>query len=327
MHTTIHRRRLLQGTAAALALPAWMQAQASNGFPSKPLKIIQPLPSGGAADSASRLLATAMEGPLGQAVMVENKPGGAFMVAMNTLKSAPADGYTLISLNAGMLATQAVYGQFDIFKELVPIVGTGETDVTFTTSGKQPFKTIRQLIDYGRANQGRLIYASPGPGTLEHLALANLCTRYGIEAIHVPVKGGPDMLKMVLQGDADLCTLAVPLVQQFLGSDRIRPLVVLNEKRNPAIPDVPTYTEEKLDVQRLTLWGGLAAPAGTPKDVLDVLQKAALVAAAKPELQQKIAAAGMIPAALPAVAFGKLWQDDYAWISKSAAAAKATLTR
>lgn len=326
MHT-IHRRSLLQGAAAALVLPAWMQAQAASGFPSKPLKIIQPMPPGGAADSASRLLASAMEGPLGQAVMVENKPGGAFMVALNTLKSAPTDGYTLLHLNVGMLATQAVYGQFDIFKELVPVVGTGETDVVFTASGKQPFKTIKQLIDYGRANQGRLIYASPGPGSLEHLALANLCTRYGIEAVHVPVKGGPDMLKMVLQGEADLCTLAVPLVQQFLGTDRIRPLVVLNERRNPAIPDVPTYTEEKLEVPRLTLWAGLAASAGTPKDALDVLQKAALVAATKPELQQKIAAAGMTPAAVPAAAFGKMWQDDYAWIAKTAAAAKATLTR
>lgn len=326
MHT-IHRRRLLQSAAAALALPAWMQAQAANGFPSRALKIIQPMPPGGGADSASRLLATAMESILGQAVMVENKPGGAFMVALNTLKSAPADGYTLLHLNSGMLATQAVYGQFDIFKDLVPIVGGGETDVVFTASGKQPFKTIRQLIDYGRANPGRLVYASPGPGTLEHLALANFCTRYGIEAIHVPVKGGPDMLKMVLQGDADLCTLVVPLVQQFLGSDRIRPLVVMNEKRNPAIPDVPTFLEEKLEVPRLTIWAGLAAHAGTPKDVLEVLQKAALAAAAKPELQQKLAAAGMTPAALPAAAFGKQWQDDYAWIAQTAAAVKSTLTR
>lgn len=326
MTPQLRRRHWLQA-AAALALPTTPQAWAATPFPNRPVKLIVPMQAGGTADVAARLLANAMEAPLGQPVVVDNRPGGAFMVALNAVKSAPADGYTLLNINAAFLATQAVYGQYDIFKQLVPLIGSGETDICFAVSGKTPYRSMKELIDYGRANPGRLTYASPGAGSLEHLALANLCQRYGIEAVHVPVKGGPDMLKMLMQGEADFSTLAVPLVQAYAVQGRVRGLVVLSEKRNAAVPEIPTYVEEKLDVPRLTIWGGLAAVAGTPQATLDALEKAAAVATQQPEMQQKLVAAGMTPMSIPSAVFGKIWRDDYAWIARVAAVVKPTLSK
>jgi tripartite-type tricarboxylate transporter receptor subunit TctC len=142
----------------------------------------------------------------------------------------------------------------------------------------------------------------------------------------VPLKGSVEVVKALIQGEGDFSTLAVPLVQQFGAKGMVRALVVLNEKRNAAIPDVPTYKEEKLDVPRLTVWAGLAVPVGTPQEAIDYLEKASLEAAGNPELQKQLRSAGMDPAAIPAADFGKTWKADYAWIAKAAAEAKPNLT-
>ena len=321
------RRLLLQAAAASLALPAFTLARAQGGYPSKAVKLIVPLPSGGVADNSARALVNTMQARnFGQPIVIENKPGGAFMVAINAIKSAPADGYTLLQVNKAMLSVQSIYGKFDLSRDYVPIAGSGETDVTFSVTGKRPFKTIKELIDFGKANPGKLSYVSPGAGSLEHLALANFCKRYGIDALHVPVKGGVDVVKMLVQGEGDFGSLAVPLVQQFGQQGAVRPLVLFSEKRNAALPEVPTYVEEKLDLPRLTLWAGLAAPAGTPKEVIAVLEKAVVAALADPALQKTLVSAGMTPAAIPADTFAKMWRDDLGWISKVAAEVKPTLT-
>ncbi|MCA0326088.1 MAG: tripartite tricarboxylate transporter substrate binding protein [Proteobacteria bacterium] len=326
MHADLSRRGLLQGAAALAAAVAtpWAGAQT---FPNRPLKMISPLPAGGANDLAARVLAHAMQATVGQPVLVDNRAGGAFTVAVNALKIAPADGHTLLYVVSAMLATQALFAQYDMFRELVPVLGTGESDIVIAVSGKRPFRAVRELIDYGRSHPGKLNYASPGVGTLEHMALLNFCRRYGIQAAHVPVKGGPDMLKLLLAGHADFSTLALPLVLQFHADPRLRPLVVLNEKRNPLLPLVPTYVEEKLDIPRLTLWGGLAVLAGTPKDVVAALEKAAASASDSAEVKGRLSEAGLRPAVLPATAFGQLWHDDYGWIAKSAAALQSVITQ
>jgi tripartite-type tricarboxylate transporter receptor subunit TctC len=325
MNKNINRRHVLQAGLAAMALPAWQLAAAEDKFPSRPVKIIVPLPPGGVVDNTVRALVNTMQPTFAQPLVIDNKPGGAFVIGMNTLASAPADGYTLIHVNAAFLSAQAVFKRFDVFKQLVPIAGLGETDSTISVPGKSNFKTIKDLIEFGKANPGKLSYASPGPGNLEHLALANFCKAHGIEAVHVPFKGGPEVVKAMISGEVDFGTLAVPLVQQFSPDGRVRPLVLLNEKRNAALPDVPTYREARLDISRLTLWGGLCAPAGTPPAIVAQLEKSVLEAARNPELQKQFIAAGLLPAAQTSAEFGKIMRDDYVWISKATLDAKLNL--
>lgn len=306
-------------------MPFLRTADAQDKYPSKPVKIIIPLPAGGAADSSVRILATVAQRSLGQPMVVDNKPGGAYLIGVNAVVQAPADGYTLLHVNGGMLSVQAVFKRFDFFKQLVPVAGVGETDVVIASSGKRVFKTIKDLIAFGKANPGKLNYGSPGAGTNEHLALDTFCKAVGIEAVHVPMKGGPDVVKALVQGDVDFGTAAMPFVPQFAPGGLIRPLVVLNDKRNAITPDVPTYKEEGLPINSLIIWGGYAAPAGTPPAVVAQLEKIILEAAKNPEVQKQLTAAGMVPTSSTGAEFGKVWKEDYAWVSKAALDAKLDL--
>jgi tripartite-type tricarboxylate transporter receptor subunit TctC len=250
--------------------------------------------------------------------VIENKAGASFQLAMQAVTQAPADGYTLLHLISPMLSAQAVQKRYDVFKSLLPIVGLGATDTTFAVGGSSRFKTMQELIAFGKASPGKLSYGSPGIGTLEHLALAGFCKRYGIDAVHVPFKGGPEIVQALATGQIDLGTQAAPLVVQFAPKGLIRALVVLNHKRNAALPGVPTLNEAGLDINRLTLWGGLAAPVGTPRAVLDVLEAKALAAARDPALVKQYQTLGLDNEAQPAAAFGQEWKDDWGWISRSA---------
>lgn len=323
MNTFTTRRRLIAtGSAllAELALPALAQAQ--DKFPSKPIRIIVGLPAGGAADASMRQLAATLQPALGQTFVIDNKPGAGFTLAMQAVTQAPADGYTLLHVVSPMLSNQAVQKRYDMFKSLQPIAKVGSSDITFVVAAKSPHKSMQELITWAKANPGKLTYASPGVGSLEHLALDALCRRNGITAVHVPFKGGPEMLQAVATGEADLSTLAVPLVLQFAPKNMVRPLVVLSDQRNASLPDVPNLKELKLDVPRVVIWGGLAAPASTPKAVVATLEKAVLAAMENPELRKQYEAVGLVPDGANAAAFAKTWSEDWAWISKAAGEAK-----
>lgn len=315
----LNRRALLAGLTGLAAGAVAPRVRAEDKFPSRPLRIIVGLPAGGVADNSVRLLAAALQPLLGQTVIVENKAGASFQLAMQAIAQAPADGTTLIHLISPMLSAQAVHKRFDIFKSLVPVVGMASTDTTFAVGGNSKFKSMQELIAYGRANPGKLTYGSPGNGTLEHIALAGFFKRYAIDAVHVPFKGGPEIVQALATGQIDLGTQAVPLVVQFAPKSMTRALVILNHKRNPAVPDVPTIKEAGMDLNRLTLWGGLAALAGTPKPLLELLEAKALAAARDPALLKQYQQMGLDSDPKSAAAFGQDWKDDWGWISKSAA--------
>lgn len=320
MKSTTHfptRRHLLQAGAGLLGLSATGMALAQDRYPARPVKIIIPLPAGGAADVSMRLITQAMQPTFGQSLVVDNKPGGAYVVAMSALTSAPADGYTLIHANATFLSVQAMLKQFDVFKQLVPIAGLGHSDMALTAGQNAPFKSTAELIAYGRANPGKLSYLTPGVGTLEHLAAFNFCKLNGIEAVDVPMKGGLEVVKALAQGEGHFGVAPLPLLAQFLSTGKVTPLFILNSKRNPAMPQLPTFDELGVKATVCTVWGGVCAPAGTPAAAVAYLQKAFMDAAQDPELQKKLAALGFTPTAIPGEALMKVMRDDFVWIAKA----------
>ena len=317
--TSMHpsRRAALQAGLATLLLPVSPFARAQDRFPTRPIRIIVPLPPGGVADASVRMLANTMQPAVGQPVVIDNKPGGNFIVGMGALAQSPTDGYTLLHVNTPFLSSQALFKRFDVFKQLVPLAGLGETDMALTLGTSAPVKTVKDLIAYGRANPGKLSYVTPGYGSVEHLAVFNFCKANGIEAVNIPVKGGPDAVKSLIQGEGEFGIAPVPLVQQFVSTGKLTPLLVLNERRNPTMPDLPTPAEAGVKAPRCTVWGGICAPAGTPAAVLAYLEKAILEAARNPDLQAKLSAAGIVPAAQTGADFGKLMHDDQGWIAKA----------
>lgn len=321
MTRKINRRECLGTIGAAtlsLTLPvsnAWGQAEI---FPSKSIKVIVPLPAGGAADASVRIFAEHFANYAKQSLVIDNKPGGIFQIAMQSVAQAPADGYTLIHLNSGMVSAQAVNKKYDMLKQLVPVALMGSTDGILAASPSAPFKTAQELIVWARANPGKLNYGSAGPGSIEHLTTSAFLKKFGITGTHIPFKGGPDAMTALAQGEIHIFTTAVPLVWQFMQKNLARPLGIMVDKRSPLMPEVATLKEQGIDIPALQFWGGMAAPAGTPKAVIEALQGFISATLKTPALQTRFAGLGMLAAVSSSDEFARQINEDLKWMTLAA---------
>lgn len=323
MPPNITRRQWLQG-AAALGLPVMATAQTQDSFPSKPIRIIVPLPAGGTADASVRMLAEKMQAIAKQSVVVDNKPGGVFQIGMQAFTQAPADGHTLIHVSSPMAAAQASLKRLNFDKALVPLSLVGVADGVLAVPAASAFKNAKELIDFARANPGKLNYGSVGPGTSEHLAAVNLARKYNLTMTHVPFKGGPDAIMALAQNEIQIFTTVLPLALQMVQKNLVRVLAVMGDKRSPLLPNVPTLKEEGIDVPNLIFWGGLAAPAGTPRTVVDTLQRHIAAGLAEADLRSRFSAVGMTASSSTPEAFAKLISDDISWMSTAVREANLT---
>ena len=321
--STIRRRTLLRATAAASLLPAPFLLRAQGTFPSRPVKIIVPLPASGAADISARILGEHMQSALGQPIVFENKPGGLFAIGMQALTSAPADGYTLMHINPVMCSVQVVHKKYDL-RQLTPVGLMGATDMMIMAGAKAPFKTLPEMIQWAKANPGRLNYGSLGPGSLEHLTMVALSQKTGFTASNVPFKGGPDGALALAQDEIHVMPLATPLFFQFKG--RMVPLAVNRETRSSFLPEVPTIKELGVEVPPVNYWGALVAPAGTPPAVAAAIADAIAAAVATPELKKRFAPLGLEPQFRSGEDLKRLIASDLAWMGEAAQAAQVTVS-
>lgn len=319
---TLRRRSLLRAAAAASLLPLPFLATGAQGpFPSKPIKLIVPLPPGGAADISGRVLGDTMAALLGQPVVAENKPGGLFTIGMQSLATAPADGYTLIHLNPVMCSMQVMHKKYDL-RQLAPIGLMGATDMLIMAGAKAPFKTLPEMLRWARSNPGKLNYGTLGVGSLEHLTMVTLLGQAGAAGANVPFKGGPDGAVALAQDEIHVMPLAAPLYFQF--KDRMVPLAVNRIDRSPFVPDVPTLAELKVNVPAANYWGGLAAAPGTPSEAVAVLEKAMASAVANPELKKRFSPMGLGTNFEPGKDLERRIAADLAWMGEAARAAQLT---
>jgi|688.fasta_scaffold17178_3 tripartite-type tricarboxylate transporter receptor subunit TctC len=305
------RRHLLQAACASL-LPTPWSTSAQASFPNRPVRTIVPLPAGGAADQSVRILGDYMRPHLGQSIVIDNKPGGLYMIGLQGALSAPADGYTLIHLNATMCAVQASTGRFDLLRQFAPLGLMGMSDVVLAVSSQAPFRTLPEMIAWNRANPGKLSYGSLGPGSMDHLMMVSILGKDAPAASNIPFKGGPEAAMALARGEIDAMTMAVSLLVQSQG--RFRAIGVLSDQRSASLPDLPTAREQGVDVPVVQYWGGLAAPAGTPKAVRDILEHALGAAVRTPGLQERLAPLGMLPRFADAEGFRKLIEVDLKWL-------------
>lgn len=322
MSRNFSRRRIVQAAGASL-LPAPWAVLAQAAFPVKPIRIIVPVPASGAADVSVRILAEFMQPHLGQSIVVDNKPGGLYTIGMQGITSSPADGYTLIHLNATMCAVQASLKKFDMLRQLAPIGLMGAADVVLAVSANAPFKTMPELIAWNRANPGKFNYGSLGPGSMEHLVMVSILGKDAAVANNIPFKGGPDGAMALAQGEIQAMTLAAALLVQF--KDKFRAIGTLMDQRSALLPDLPTAREQGVDVPIVQYWGGLAAPAGTPKPVVDALEKALAAAIAHPGMRQRYAPLGMAPRFAGAQEFTRMIESDLKWLGESVRSANLDL--
>ena len=274
---------ILLSALAALALPAW-----GDTFPSKPVKIIVPFPPGGGTDILARPLADALSKKWGQPVIIDNRGGAGGNIGTKAAADAEPDGYTLIF---GVMGTHAVNQSlykdagFDSMKDFAAITMVANTPNILVVTPSVPANTVQELIDYARANPGKLNYASPGNGSPSHLATAIFENMAGIQLTHVPYKGSGPALTDMLGGQTQVWIANAPVVLQHIQSGKLRALATTSARRPAIAPNIPTLDEAGLKGYEADTWYGVFAPARTPVPVLDKLNADFVAALNSPEIR------------------------------------------
>lgn len=280
--------------AAAFAASACALAQTT--YPGKPIRLIVPFAPGGSTDIAARLVAEYGSRELGQPIVVENKPGAGGSTGMELVAKAPADGYTLGMATVSTHGSNpAVYGhklKYDAVKDFAPITNVATTPSVFAVHPGVPVNSLKEFIARAKAQPGVLSYATPGTGSLGHANVAHLSALAGIELLHVPYKGAGQAMSDALAGQVQAITDNLPSALPHIKAGKLRALVVLSEKRSPALPDVPTYGELGYPQMGGGGWFGVVAPAGTPAAVVSRLNTAIHKAMKNPEFVQKMDESG-----------------------------------
>lgn len=303
----MNRRRLLGAVLACACLGA-LPAAAQDAFPSRPVTIVVPFGAGGALDLIARVLADGLHTEWGQPVVIDNKPGASGLLAMRQVAGAPPDGYTLIlssESNHILLPLLDTRFSLDVDKAFVPVSLSGQFQHTLIVRKDLPVSSARELVDYLRANPGKLSFGSSGVGTQAHVAGEFLSLLTSSKLVHVPYRSSPAALNDLLAGNLDVNFQSVPAVRSHLDSPRLKMLAVLSKERLKELPDIPTMAESGFPNFILSSWMGMFGPTGLPADIRDKLSDALVKVGRNPEIQERIRATGIEPVGSDAGTFAR----------------------
>lgn len=286
------RRNTLLTLGAALAAP---QAFAQARFPERAITVLVPFAPGGIADITARAVGEHMAKALGQPVVIENKPSAGSIVASQAVATAKPDGHTLLLMSNGNAVSVGLFRKlpYDPQKDFAPISTLGYFDIGVFVASNSRFGSLKALLDFAKANPGKLNVGTIAPGSTQHLSAKLFETVAGIDALVVPYKGSPAVLTALRAGEIDVAfEIAGPMVPQ-VQAGVVKALAVSSDQRNPALPEVPTAAQAGLAGYNVASWNALAAPRGTPPEVLEVLGKAAREAVASAAVREKLGKLGM----------------------------------
>jgi tripartite-type tricarboxylate transporter receptor subunit TctC len=261
----------------------------AQAYPNKPVRLVLPYAPGGIIDYVGRTLAQHLSEPLGQPVVAENRPGAGGIAGTDTVARSAPDGYTIVIMDPAIVINPTLQPSmpYDLFKQLVTVSIVSSSPEVLVVAPQLPVKTLTELIAYGKANPGKLNFASAGIGTAPHLAGEMIKLKTGIEMTHVPYRGIGAAYPDVMSGKVQLAFSSIAGAVPFTGDQRVRPIATTGSARSPVYPDVATVAESGLPGFDVDLWIGIFAPAGMPPAVMaklngelnKVLQHAELKAA------------------------------------------------
>jgi tripartite-type tricarboxylate transporter receptor subunit TctC len=267
-------------------------------YPSKPVRFISPYPPGGVVDIAARLVAAKLGEAWKQQVIVENRAGGGGTVGVDHAAKSAADGYTfLFATVAEFCITPHTYAKlpYDVQRDLVPVILATETPLMWAGHAGAPFGTQAEMIAHSKTLAGGLSFSSPGLGTLNHLAGERFAFETGAKLVHVPYKGGGPAGTAVAAGEVPLGMLAVSSAIPHIKSGRVKAIAVASEQRIGLGPDWPTVIEAGLAGFSASQWVGVAAPAGTPRAIIDKVNADMQLVLKLPEVRERLGAVGSEP--------------------------------
>ncbi len=275
-----------------------LQAVAQDWVPTRPVRIIQPFPPGGASDIVARILADRASRDLPYKWVVENRSGANGNIGMEAVARAAPDGYTLGNCTIGNCAINAsIYARmpYDIERDLVPVFWSASVMNLLVLHPSLPPRTLTEFMDWARANRGRVNYGSSGFGSSNHLAPELLNGRYGIGLVHVPFRGGAPALQALLGNQVQLMLENVPTLVAAARAGQVRPIAVTGRERDPALPEVPTFAEAGVPDVVIEPWFGFMAPRGTPEAAVRRLNALFEEALTDPDVRRRLADLGARP--------------------------------
>ena len=297
--------------AIALALTAGAHAQQ---FPTRPIRIIVPFPPGDSLDIMSRLIQPKILERLGQTIVVDNRPGAAGQLGLDLGARAAPDGYTLIGGQGGNMVVQPhTYKKlpYDPLKDFTPVALSTRNYLVLIVSPSAPFKSVKDMVAYARANPGKLTFGSNGEGGFPHMSMEMLRMHAGsFDYIHVPFKGSNQIMTELISGRVDSTILGIGSVTPFIKAGKVRLLAVTSPTRVEDWPDTPAIAEA-LPGYDSRGWFGYVAPAGTPKRIVDLLNQEINRAMSQPDVKEKLNAIGLTVVTESAESFAQVLKSDY----------------
>ncbi len=286
-------RRAFLAAALFAALPAHSQ----EPYPSRTLRIVVPFTPGSVTDIMARSVSERLSSSLGQPVIVENRPGAGGTIGTALVAKAPPDGYTIAVVSAGYAVTPAIYDNlpYDPAKDLAGVIPLANLPSVLFASPALGVKSVRELVELAKSKPGALNYPSAGIGSASHVSAEKFRIATGIDAVHVPLKGAPEMVSETLSGRTHFGLLGISAVLPQVREGRLLALAVTSDKRSPALPEVPTVAEAGFPGAQFDFWIGVLAPSQTPRPVVNRLHGEIARVLQLPEVQERLAKLGAEP--------------------------------
>ena len=297
---------------AAFSLLAFALAAQAQPYPTRPIRIVVPFGPGGFTDVAARILQKELGPALGQPIVIENKPGAGSTIGTAEIAKAQPDGYTLVMISTAHVISPHLYKSipYDPVKDFAPVMKLAEGPYVLVVHPSLPARTVSQLIALARAQPDTIDYASSGNGSAQHLVGALFVTMAGAPLSHVPYKGSSQAMNDVLGGQVKVSFVGVPNALANLNAGKIKALAVSTRKRYSELPDVPTLDEAGVKGFDATIWLGLLAPPGTPRDIVQKLNATITRVLSAPDARKLMASAGVEVATSTPEEFGALLQSE-----------------
>jgi len=305
--------RIVLASVALVALPCL-----AAGYPERSIRIVTPYPAASVTDVLARPLGQKLAEAFGQPVVVDNRPGAGGNISGEIVAKSPPDGYTLLIASTAHVVNASLYGKmpYDALRDFAPITIVATSYQLFTSHPSLPVRSVRDVVALARAKPKELNFGSSGIGGTSHLAGELLNALAGIQLTHIPYKGSPQYMIDLLAGRIELAFASVAPGLPHIRAGRIRLLAMTGDKRDPAMPDVPTMSESGVPGYELRSWYGLAGAAGTPAEVVERLRAETTRILALPEIRTIYANAGLAAVSSSPAEFGAYMRTEHERWSK-----------
>lgn len=307
------RRTFLNLLAGAAALPGVSGIAGAEAYPSRPVRIVVPVPPGGALDIIARLIGQWLSDHLGQTFVIENRPGAGTNLGVEAVARAPADGYTLLLIPQSVTTNATLYQHlnFDFIRDIVPIAMISSLPLVMEVSLSNPAKTVPDFIAWVKANPGKVSMASGGTGSASHIGGEFFKMTTGIDMLHVPYRGGAPAVTDLMGGQVQVYFSPLPESISVIKGGKVRALAITTAKRSASLPDVPTVGES-IPGFEISTWQGIGAPKNTSAEIVATLNKEINAALADGTIKARLAELGSEPMPMTIAEFEKRVVDETA---------------